>query len=137
MVQHADLTSETAALMLRRLQRRPDTVVVELCLSHNRLTLLPAFLPVTLTLLDVSHNALDVLPDLRELVSLRRLNVAGNGIRSLLGLTFCTGLEALDVSNNRYGAGGVRRGAGARACALCAPCTWVAPALPAAVCGRT
>ena len=52
---------------------------------------------------DVSHNAIDALPDLCELASLTKLNISHNNIASLLGLSFNTALQALNASDNRHG----------------------------------
>lgn len=85
-------------------QQEAPALVLELTFAHNKLSMLPSFLPLSLVLLDLSYNALEVLPDMRQLASLKKLNVCGNGLRTLLSLSFNTGLEAVNASRNRYGA---------------------------------
>ncbi len=95
------LSVDAASLILRRCQRQDLAAIEELSLAHNCLTTTPSFMPATLVYLDLSFNAIDALPDLRDLACLTKLNISNNSLSSLLALSFNTRLEALSLSSNR------------------------------------
>ncbi|XP_069464376.1 leucine-rich repeat neuronal protein 4 [Ambystoma mexicanum] len=80
-----------------------NTTVIELNVTHSRLTALPACLPRTLKALNLSYNNLSVIDyhKMAELAELRTLTLSHNSIEELN----CTGkaygsLEILDLSYN-------------------------------------